>query len=158
MKRNIILCACVTFLLIACSKNKDSSSSSADSWTFAGTSYKASTVVYINGGVESNLSAPATGSTATSANGLVFSFTTPPTSSGQMLITNSNDPNTVSVGVTNLSGISTTFYTNSITDINANVAVNNGKISIDFAGKIWLHNILNFSDSAQLSVGTITQQ
>lgn len=158
MKKNIILYICVTFLLVACSKKSDSSSSSANSWTFAGTSYKASGVVYINGGAEANLSAPAAGSTATSANGLVFSFTPPPTSSGQMLITNSNDPNTVLVGVTKLSGTATTFYTNGITGITANVAVNSGKISIDFPGKIWLHNLSDFSDSAQLSVGTITQQ
>jgi hypothetical protein len=146
------------FLITACSKHNDSGSSSANSWTFAGTSYKASTVVYINGGGGANLSAPAAGSTSTSANGLVFSFTTPPTSSGEMLITNSNDPNTVLVGVTNLSGTSTTFYTNGATAINANVTVNSGKISIVFAGQIWLHNVSNFSDSAQLSVGTITEQ
>ncbi|MGZ4118635.1 MAG: hypothetical protein ACXVPY_14200 [Bacteroidia bacterium] len=158
MKRNMILYTCITFLLISCSKQSDNSNSSANSWTFAGTSYKAATVTYINGGGAANLSAPASGSTATSANGLIFSFTTPPTTSGQMLITDSNDPNTVLVGVSNLSGTTATFYTNSVTDINANVTVNNGKVSINFAGKIWLHNLSDFNDSAQLSAGTITQQ
>ncbi len=158
MKRNMILYACVITLLIACSKHNDSNDASADTWTFAGISYKAATVVYINGGSAANLSASATGGTATSANGLIFSFTTPPTSSGSMLITNSNDPNTVLVGASNLSGTTTTFYVNDVTDINANVTVNNGKVSVNFPGKIWLHNLSNFNDSAQLSVGTITQQ
>ena len=158
MKRNIILYASVTLLLIACSKHNDSDSSAANSWTFAGTSYKASTVVYINGNGGADLSAPAAGSTTTSANGLVFFFATPPTSSGQMPITDSNDPNTVLVSVSNLSGTSTTFYNSSTTNINANVTVNNSKISISFPGKIWLHNVSNFSDSAQLSIGTITEQ
>ncbi len=158
MKRNMIFCACITFLLIACSKHKDSGSSSANSWTFAGHSYKASTVVYINGGGAANLSAAASGSTSTSADGLVFSFTTPPTASGQMLITDSNDPNTVLIGISNLSGTTTTFYTNSATDVNANVTVSNGKVGISFPGKIWLHNLSDFNDSAQVSAGTITQQ
>jgi hypothetical protein len=158
MKRNMILYACITFLLIACSKHSDKSGSSANSWTFAGTSYKAATVTYINAGGAANLSASASGSTATSANGLVFSFTTPPTTSSQMLITNSNDPNTVLVAASNLSGTTATFFTNSATDINANVTVNNGKVSITFAGKIWLHNLSDFNDSAQVSVSTITQQ
>ena len=154
----MILYGCITLLLISCSKNSDNANSSANTWTFNGTSYKASTVVYINGGGGSNLSAPASGSTATSSNGLIFSFTTPPTISGQMLITNSNDPNTVLVGVSILSGTTTTFYINSLTDIKANVTVNNGKVGINFPGKIWLHNMSDFNDSAQLSVGTITQQ
>ena len=158
MKRNIFLYASVTLLLIACGKQNDSINSAANSWTFDGTSYKASTVVYINAGGAANLSAPAAGSTSTSAIGLVFAFPTPPTSSGQMLITDSNDSNTVLVGVSKLSGTSTTFYTNSATNINANVTVNNGKVGISFPGKIWLHNLSNFSDSAQLSIGTITEQ
>jgi hypothetical protein len=40
----------------------------------------------------------------------------------------------------------------------ANVTINAGKISVTFPGKIWLHNVQNFNDSAQVSVGTITQQ
>jgi hypothetical protein len=158
MKKNMILYACITFLVIACSKHNDNSGSSANNWTFAGHSYKAAAVTYINAGGAANLSAAASGCTTTSANGLVFSFTTPPTSSSQMLITDSNDPNTVLVAASSLSGTATTFYTNSVTDINANVTVNNGKVSINFAGKIWLHNLSDFNDSAQLSVGTITQQ
>ena len=158
MKKSLILYTCVTFLLSACSKHNDSSDASANTWTFAGTSYKAATVVYINGGGAANLSASASGSTATSANGLIFAFTTPPTSNGQMRITNSNDPNTVLVATSNLSGTTTTFYGNDVTNINANVTVNNGKVSINFPGNIWLHNLSNFNDSAQLSVGTITQQ
>lgn len=115
-------------------------------------------MAYINGGGGADLSASASGSTSTSANGLTFSFTTPPTASGQMLITNSNDPNTVLVAVSKLSGTTTTFYANGLTDIIANVNVSNGKIGINFPGKIWLHNLFDLSDSAQLSVGTITQQ
>jgi hypothetical protein len=158
MKRNIILYASVTLLLMACGKNKDSVGSANNSWTFAGTSYTASTVVYINAGQAANLSAAAAGSTTTSADGLAFLFITPPTSSGQMLITDTDDPNTVMVAASKLSGTSTTFYINGTTNIQANVTVNNGKISISFPGKIWLHNMANFSDSAQLSIGTITQQ
>jgi len=40
----------------------------------------------------------------------------------------------------------------------ANVTVNNGKVGVSFAGKIWLYNVSNASDSAQLSIGTITEQ
>jgi len=158
MKRKIMLYASVTLLLMACSKNKDSVSSGDNSWTFGSTSYKASTVVYINGGGGSNLAASAAGSSSTSANGLVFAFTTPPTSSGQMLITDSDDPNTVMVGVSKLTGNTTTYYMNSTTNVMANVTVNNGKVGVSFAGKIWLYNVSNASDSAQLSVGTITEQ
>jgi hypothetical protein len=158
MKKNLILYAYITFLLVACTKHNDSSNGSANSWTFAGTSYTAATVTYIDAGSVSNLSATATGSTATSANGLVFAFTPPPTSNGQVLITNSNDPNTVLVGVSNLSGTTTIFYTNDVTTTSANVTINGGKVSIHFQGNIWLHNLSNFDDSAQLSVGTITQQ
>jgi len=158
MKRNMIGFACLTFLLIACGKQNDNIASTVNSWTFAGHSYKAAAVTYINGGGGANLSASASGSTTTSADGLIFSFTTPPTVSGQMLITNSNHPNTVLVAVSKLSGTTTTFYTNGPTEIAANVTVNNGKIAIDFPGKIWLHNVFNISDSAQLSAGTITQQ
>ncbi|HEV7620125.1 MAG TPA: hypothetical protein VGO09_00255, partial [Flavisolibacter sp.] len=129
-----------------------------NSWTFAGKSYKAASVAYINGGSESNLSASASGSTSNNSNGLVFTFITPPTQSTQMLITNTNDPNTVFVSTSNLTGTTTTFYSNDVTTIKANVTVNNGKIGISFPGTIWLHNDSNFNDSAQLSVGTITQQ
>ena len=47
---------------------------------------------------------------------------------------------------------------NSTTNVMANVTVNNGKVGVSFAGKIWLYNVSNASDSAQLSVGTITEQ
>ena len=158
MKRNIIMFGCLAGLLIACTKQNDNSASGINSWIFAGHSYKAAAVTYINAGGGANLSASASGSTTTSADGLIFSFTTPPTTNSQMLITNSNDPNTVLVAESKLSGTTTTFYTNGPTEIVANVTVNNGKVGIDFPGKIWLHNVFNFSDSAQLSVSTITQQ
>lgn len=157
MKKNLILCVCTIFLLSACSKHNDSGNSSANTWTFGGTSYKAATVVYINAGSAANLSATATGATTTSSNGLTFSFTPPPASSGQVLITNSNDPNTVLVTASILAGTTTTFYLNDVTNINANVTVN-GKVGVNFPGTIWLHNLSNFNDSLQLSVGTITQQ
>jgi len=60
--------------------------------------------------------------------------------------------------VSKLSGTTTTFYLNEETNVMANVTVNNGKISVSFPGTIWLHNLANTNDSAQLSVGTITQQ
>lgn len=153
-----MLYASVTLLLMACSKNKDSVGSADNSWTFGSTSYKASSVVYMNAGDAANLAASAAGSSTTSANGLVFAFTTPPTSSGQMLITDTDDPNTVMIGVSKLTGNTTTYYMNTTTNVMANVTVNNGKVGISFPGKIWLYNVSNVSDSAQLSIGTITQQ
>jgi len=153
-----MLYASMALVLMACSKNKDSVGTADNSWTLGNTSYKASTVVYISGGGEANLAASAAGSSTTSANGLVFAFNTPPTSSGQMLITDSDEPNTVMIGVSKLSGTTTTFYMNSTTNVNANVTVNNGKVGISFPGKIWVYNVSDVSDSAQLSIGTITQQ
>ena len=155
--KKIILYSSLILSITACSK-KDNSVSSSNMWNFSGNSYKAANVSYINGGSEANLSASATGASTTSSNGLVFTFITPPTQSTQMLITNSNDANTVMVSTSNLSGNTTTFYTNDITNIKANVTVNNGKVGISFPGTIWLHNDSDFNDSAQLSVGTITQQ
>ena len=154
--KQVILYSCIV-LLISCSK-KNNDVNSSNTWNFKGTSYKAASVAYVNGGSEANLSASASGSTSNNANGLVFTFMTPPTQSTQMLITNTNDPNTVMVSTSNLTGTTTTFYTNDVTNVKANITVNNGKIGISFPGTIWLHNNSNFNDSAQLSVGTITQQ
>jgi len=158
MKKNLILYASIALFVAGCSKSKDSKTSPDNTWTFGGTAYTAATVSYINGGSVANLSASATGATATSADGLVFEFVTPPVSNGPMLITSSDDPNTILVAVSKLSGTTTTFYTNDVTSVMANVMVSTGKISVTFPGKIWLHNMTNFADSAQLSVGTITQQ
>ncbi len=155
--KSIILFLCIIPMFVACSK-KGSSSSSSNTWSFAGTNYTASTVVYINGGSQANLSAVATGSTQSSANGLAFTFITPPAANMQMLITNSNDPNTVLVTATRLSGTTTTFWSNDITNVTSDVTLQNGKVGISFPGKIWLHNISDFNDSAQLSIGTITEQ
>jgi hypothetical protein len=157
MKKSLMLSLSLVLLLSACKKDHDDSTA-ANTWNFKGTDYTAATVVYVNGGSTANLSATATGASATSADGLAFVFATPPSSSGQMLITDSGDPNTVLVSISNLSGTTTTFYLNEQTDVMANVTINNGKISVSFPGSIWLHNLANSSDSAQLSAGTITQQ
>jgi hypothetical protein len=155
MRKIILICSTI-LLVTSCSKKNDNSNS-GNTWTFKGTTYKAGYVTYINPGSQANLSASTTGS-STSSNGLVFTFVNPPTQSTQMLITNSGDPNTVLVSTSNLTGNTTTFYTNDITNVKANVTVTGGKISASFPGTIWLHNDSNFNDSAQLSVGTITQQ
>jgi hypothetical protein len=158
MKKSLILSLSLAFLLSACKKDHGDDSNPANTWNFKGTEYTAATIVYVNGGSAANLSATATGATATSADGLTFVFSTPPASSGQMLITDSGDPNTVLVSISKLSGTTTTFYLNQETNVMANVAINNGKISVSFPGSIWLHNLANSNDSAQLSAGTITQQ
>jgi hypothetical protein len=100
----------------------------------------------------------ATGATATSADGLTFDFIPPPTSNGQVLITDTGDPNTMIVSASKLVGSTTTFYASGETNVQANVSINNGKVSVSFPGTIWVYNLANSSDSAQLSVGTITQQ
>lgn len=159
MKKNLILYSCLALLLGACKKDKDGDGSNpSNSWTFAGTTYKAATVTYVNALGAANLSAAAQGGSATSADGLTFIFMTPPTASGQMLITDSNAPNTVIVSVSKLSGTSTTFYTSGETNVSVNINVNSGKVSASFPGTIWLYNLANSKDSAQLSVGTIAQQ
>ena len=158
MKKNLIVGSCIALFLVGCSKGKDSKTNADNTWTFGGANYTAETVSYINGGSVANLSASAFGATSTSADGLVFEFATPPVSNSQIPITNSGDPNTILVTVTRLSGITTTFYSNDVTNVSADVRVSTGKVSVTFPGKIWLHNMTNFSDSAQLSVGTITQQ
>jgi hypothetical protein len=158
MKKSLVLFLSIALLLSACKKDHNDSSNAANTWNFKGTDYTAASVAYVNGGSAANLSAAATGATATSADQLTFGFITPPTSSGQLLITDSGDPNTLLVSVSKLSGTSTTFYLNQETNVMANVTVNNGKISVSFPGTIWLYNLANSNDSAQLSVGTITQQ
>jgi hypothetical protein len=158
MKKSLILYLSLALLLSACKKDNDNDKNATNTWNFKGTDYTAATVVYVNGGSTANLSATATGATATSADQLTFAFITPPTSSGQLLITDSGDPNTLLVSVSKFSGTSTTFYLNEETNVMANVTVNNGKISVSFPGTIWLHNLANSNDSAQLSAGTITQQ
>lgn len=158
MKKSLVLFLSFALLLSACKKDHNGSGTGANTWNFKGIDYTAETVVYVNGGSAANLSASATGATAISADGLTFAFTTPPTSSGQLLIADSGDPNTLLVSVSKLSGSTTTFYLNQETNIMANVTVSNGKVSVSFPGTIWLHNLANTNDSAQLSVGTITQQ
>lgn len=153
MKRNLILYLFLALLLGACKKDKSDSNSADNSWTFKGTTYKASTVMYVNGGPQANLSA-----STSSADGLAFVFTTPPTTNGQMLITDSGEPNTLLVSTSTLFGTNTTFYLSQETTVKADVSVSTGKVSVSFPGTIWLHNLANSNDSAQLSVGTITQQ
>jgi hypothetical protein len=76
-----------------------------------------------------------------------------------MLIIDSGDPNTIVITVsvsTPLAGAFTSYISGK-TNVKANVAVN-GKVSVSFPGGIWVHNWTNYSDSTQLSAGTITQQ
>jgi hypothetical protein len=153
VKKNLVLYSCLALLFGACKKNHDDSSNSSNTWTFYGNTYQAATVTYINTG---NLTAATYGATST----LMFQFSSPPTSSGEMLITDSGDPtpNTVVITVARSTyGIGSTFYLSGRTNVKANVTVN-GKVSVGFAGRIWVHNWGNYSDSTQLSVGTITQQ
>src|SRR5690349_238769 len=128
MKKKLILYSSLALLLGACKKDHSDSGNAGNTWNFRGTNYTAATVVYVNAGAQANLSAGATGATTTSADGLVFLFLTPPASSGQMLITDSMDPNTVMVSVSKLSNGATTFYTNAETNVQANVTVNGGKV------------------------------
>jgi hypothetical protein len=158
MMKKMILFASVIFLLSSCSKDNKSTNNSGNTWTFGNTTYTGTLVTYVNAGDESNLASTATGYTATSSNSIIFTFINPPTSSGQIPITNSADPNTVMVSTSNLTGTTTTFYDCDVTGVMASVTISGGKISVTFPGKIWLHNIQNFNDSAQVSVGTITQQ
>jgi hypothetical protein len=158
MKRNLILYSCLLLLLLACKKNDNNNSASSSSWTFAGKNYTASSVAYVVSGNVANLDATAAGGSAYLSSGLLFAFAVPPTASGQMLITNTNAPNTVLAGITIVSQGTNTFYANDPTNVSANVTVQNGKVSVSFPGTIWLHNMANHADSAQLSVGTITQQ
>ena len=156
MKRNLILFSCLALLLGGCKKNHEGSSSSG-TWTFKGTPYQAIAVTYVLGGRYGNyalLTATATGPNF--RNILTFQFFPPPTSSGEMLITDSGDPNTIVVSVTDLTPVSGTDYLSGKTSVKANVTVN-GKISVSFPGSIWLYNNRAPFDSAQLSVGMISQ-
>jgi len=157
MKRNLILFSCLALLFYACKKHNDNNDSTASSWTFGGVTYKAETVVYDNTG-QASLSASALGGGSGSGSGLSFLFSTTPTTNGQVLITDSGLPNTVGVGVSTFSGINTKYYVSDATNVKANITITNGKISVSFPGTIWMHNLANSADSAQLSVGTITQQ
>src|SRR5262245_38510514 len=89
MRKNLILFLSLALLSGACKKDHDDKNDSANTWNFKGTTYTAAAVLYVNGGSTANITAEATGTTATSADRLTFVFTTPPTSSGQLLITDS---------------------------------------------------------------------
>ena len=156
MRKYLILCSCL-LAFFACKKNKDNSPSTPSTWTFAGANYTASSVTYTSSGGTVNLQASAEGNTSTSQHGLVFAFASTPNTPGQLLITNTNAPNTILAGVIVVSGSSYTFYANDSTNVYADLKINSGKISVSFPGMIWLYNSNNHSDSAQLSVGTITQ-
>jgi len=156
MRRYLILYSCLV-VFFACKKNKDKSTSAPSTWTFAGVTYTASSVNYTSSGGTVNLQASAEGNTAASQHGLVFAFATPPYNPGQLLITNTNAPNTILAGVIVVAGSSYTFYANDSTNVYADLTLPNGKVSVSFPGMIWLYNSNNHSDSAQLSVGTIGQ-
>ena len=136
MKKNLILYSCLALLLGACSKDHGDSSNSSNSWTFAGTTYKAATVVYVDAGPQANLSAVASGETSTSGDELTFLFVPPPTSSGQMLITDTGDPNTIMVSASRFSGTNIIFYNSTETNVQASVTINGGKVSVSFPGSI----------------------
>ena len=157
MKRKLILFSCLALLLGACKKNHDGNTSSS-TWTFKGTTYQAAAITYAVGGTMRYglLTATAAGSNFTFI--LTFRLFPPPTSSSEMLITDTGDPNTVVVSVMALIASGNTNYISRKTSVKANVTVNNSKVSASFPGNIWLYNDVNSSDSAQLSVGTITQQ
>jgi hypothetical protein len=157
MKKNLTLFLCLALLLGACKKNHDDKGGGGNTWTFKGTTYQAGSVTYSSSFGVAELSASATGATSTSVDALVFEFPSAPTSSGQFLITDTGDPNTMRVAVTKLSGGVATGYYSGETTVKADVNVN-GKVSVSFPGNIWLYNIANSSDSAQLSTGTITEQ
>jgi hypothetical protein len=146
---------CIVILFSSCSKSGSSNSSS--NWSVNGTNYTAATVTYIATGGEANLSAAATGQTATYANGLVFTFLTAPVSSEQVLITDSMDPNTAFVTVTKLSGTTFTSYMSSTSNTKVSINLANNKVSATFSGALWLHNVTNYSDSVKLTVAKITQ-
>lgn len=156
MKKNLILFSCLALLSVACKKNHDSSNP-ISTWTFKGTPYQAIDVTYMIGGSTASLTATAIAAGPTGSRDiLVFEFTPPPTISGEMLITDSGDPNTIVVSVADLTTVPAN-YVSGKTNVKANVTVN-GKVSVSFPGSIWLYNNIDSSDSAQLSVGTITQQ
>lgn len=162
MTKNLILYTCLVLLVGACKKDHDNSrpgpSLSPNTWTFNGTTYTAARLQYFY--MISNqtaLEADAAGNTAISGYTLTFTFPTP-YSSGQMLITDTYYPNTVFVSALKLGYPAGTNYFCTKTNVHANVTYNNGKASVSFPGSIWLYNQINSSDSAQLSVGTITQQ
>lgn len=151
MKKNLILYLSLGLLLAACKKDHNDGNS-PNTWTFYGNTYEAATVTYISTG---NLTAATYGANSI----LMFQFSTPPTSSGEMLITDSGDPNTMVVTVSrSTAGIGAfTSYISGKTNVKAHVTVN-GKVAVSFPGSIWIHNWTNYSDSTLLSAGTITQQ
>ena len=157
MKRHIIVLVVIAALFSACKKSASGGGIGTSSWTFGGTSYSAASVVYSTAGGIGELSAGATGATATSTNGLVFTFITIPTASEQALITDTYAMGTVLVETTNTSGSAFTSYTNGPTNVKANITISGGKISAGFPGTIWLHNINNVNDSLPLTVGNISQ-
>ncbi len=155
MKKNLILYSSLTVLLGACSKDHDDSNNS-NTWTLGGTTYKASNVAFFPG-VTPDLIA-ISGEPANTVDWIDFLFMNSTTTDGQVLITDTHDLNTVQIKVSKLVANVETHYSNGETNVNANVTVKNGKVSVNFPGKIWLHNESNSSDSAQLSIGTITEQ
>jgi hypothetical protein len=154
MTKNLILYTCLALLLSACKKDHNSNSSNPGTWTFKGITYTAAVVNYSIGMGRGYLEADPPGNGYTQY--LAFFFPTPLTSSGQMLIMNNSVINSVDVGVVIL-GLPNTFYECTKTNVYANVTYSSpNKVSIGFAGSIWLHNQGNYSDSAELSISTIS--
>jgi hypothetical protein len=152
MKKRLIFYLSLGLLLGACKKDHNDGGNAANTWTFYGNTYQAATVTYISS--IGNLTAATYGATST----LMFAFSTPLTSSGEMLITDSGDPNTVAITVARSTfGIGSVLYFSGKTNVKATVTVN-GKVSVGFPGSIWIHNQSNYSDSTLLSAGTIIQQ
>ena len=155
MQRTLILLSWLLLATGACKKNHDSSSSST--WIFKGTTYQATMVTYALGGTYGNyavLNATAIGYRSL----LSFQFFPLATSNGEMLITDSRDSNTLLISVLDRTSSAGNSYFNGTTSVKANVAIINSKVSASFPGSIWLYNERNPLDSAQISVGTITQQ
>lgn len=153
----LCLLALVT-LLGGCKKSvSGGGSNAANSWTFGGKSFKAASVVYASSGGVGQLTATAAGATASSGDGLIFTFYIAPTSNVQLLITDTQTPGTAVVATAHLSGSAITGYLNKQTTVKANITVAGGKVSASFPGTIWLYNSTNANDSLPLTVGTISQ-
>src|ERR1044071_5637670 len=120
MNRKLILFSCLALLLGACKKNHDDNTSSS-TWTFKGTTYQAVAVTYVPGSTLhfALLTATATAAGPNSTYILTFQFFPPPTSSGEMLITDTGDPNTVVVSVAEPAASGTNKYINGKTSVKA---------------------------------------
>lgn len=140
MKKILLSSAAVALLFASSCKKDDDKGGGGNSWSVKGTSYGASTVTR---------NASAKTLTATNGtNSITLYFDALPTANGTVKI--GDNTNELTIAAAGMNGATTYGYFNkSVTNVNATVTMNNGKISVS-APEFWAEDIMT-DDSVKIS-------